>query len=285
MLKKKLLLISIITLFFLPSFASAIDVPGWPIVPCGLSQDRPETPNINESKSCGRCDLFQLLKNITDFIIGGVMPPLAVLLFVWAGFLILLGGANPGLYAQGQKVFSTTFFGLMIMLGAWLITNTLILSVGARYNNAQNWWQFTCVETTPVNPPPVSSPGLPSLCSDYQQLAQQNNVPLPANFPQTPGVNSPELNALISCVTSRIGSLIDQSQIFTYERTNPLCNLTRGRGICGPCAHSEFSCHYGGRDSTQGSMAVDFNAANGNETALYNELLGLQSVCGFGFIL
>ena len=149
---KKLLFISVLVLLLLPSFAFAIDIPGWPLVPCGLSQDNPATP-FDETESCGRCDLFQLLKNLIDFVIGGLMPPLAVLLFVWAGFLILLSGANPGLYAQGQTIFKNTFYGIMILLSAWMITNTLILSVGAKYNNAGNWWQFTCTEPAPVSPP------------------------------------------------------------------------------------------------------------------------------------
>src|SRR3990167_8381227 len=152
MFQKKFLLISILVLLVVPTFVYAIDIPGWPLVPCGLSQDNPAT-SINEKKSCGRCDLFQLLKNLIDFVVGGLMPPLAVLLFVWAGFLILLSGANPGLYAQGQTIFKNTFYGIMILLSAWMITNTLILSVGAKYNNAGNWWQFTCTEPAPVSPP------------------------------------------------------------------------------------------------------------------------------------
>ena len=112
--------------------AQAISVPGWPIVPCGTSTTFP----------CTRCDLFKLIKNVVDFITGGLMPPVAVLLFVWAGFLILMGGANPGLVTKGKEIFKNTSVGLIIMLSAWMITNTIIQSVGAKYNNAQNWWQF-----------------------------------------------------------------------------------------------------------------------------------------------
>ena len=36
-----------------------------------------------------------------------------------------------------------------------MITNTLILSIGSNYNNASNWWQFTCTEPVPVNPPVI----------------------------------------------------------------------------------------------------------------------------------
>src|SRR3989344_8220080 len=86
------------------------------------------------------------------------MPAVAILLFVWAGFLILLGGANTNLVAQGRQIFSTTFFGIIIMLAAWMITNTLIKSIGSNYDNADNWWQFTCVEPAPAVPPVVQPP-------------------------------------------------------------------------------------------------------------------------------
>src|SRR3989344_5071562 len=217
------------------------------------------------------------------------MPAVAILLFVWAGFLILLGGANTNLVAQGRQIFSTTFFGIIIMLSAWLITNTLIKSIGSNYDKADNWWQFECVETVPTTGTPTPTPtptGTPTpsptstgdLCSQPAQLAASNNVPYPRK-------NSPELDQLISCVNSRIGGLIDQNQIFTYEKTNDLCNYTRGQQTCGSCVHSAFSCHYGGRDGTQGSLAVDFNAKNGNETTLFNELKKLESTCQFGYIL
>src|SRR3990167_1986827 len=181
MFQKKFLLISILVLLVVPTFVYAIDIPGWPLVPCGLSQDNPSTA-IDETKSCGRCDLFQLLKNLIDFVIGGLMPPLAVLLFVWAGFLILLSGANPGLYAQGQTIFKNTFYGIIVLLSAWMITNTLILSVGSNYNTAGNWWQFTCTEPAPVTPPPIPTP-IPTPTASVTPTPTGSVTPTPSQGP------------------------------------------------------------------------------------------------------
>ena len=215
MFGKKLLLILILVLLLLPSIAFAVGIPGWPLVPCGLSQDRLETPNINESKSCGRCDLFQLLKNLIDFVIGGLMPPLAVLLFVWAGFLILLSGANPGLYAQGQTIFKNTFYGIMVLLSAWMITNTLILSVGSKYNNAGNWWQFTCTESAPVSPPVITPPSgqtpLGGNCSGVQCSDSNLNVcgqNTSANCSES-AVNTWDTQIRAAAARNQIGSGID----------------------------------------------------------------------------
>src|SRR3990167_1020843 len=165
MFGKKLLLILILVLLLIPSFAFAIDVPGWPIVPCGLNaqpkdsagNELPKTgPDAYDyTKACTRCDLFKLLKNLIDFTVYTLMPAVAILLFVWAGFLILMGGANPNLVAQGRQIFSTTFFGILIMLSAWMITNTLIKSIGSDYDKADTWWEYTCVEPAPVSPPVI----------------------------------------------------------------------------------------------------------------------------------
>ena len=258
---KKFLLISILVLLVVPTFVYAIDIPGWPLVPCGLSQDNPAT-SINEKKSCGRCDLFQLLKNLIDFVVGGLMPPLAVLLFVWAGFLILLSGANPGLYAQGQTIFKTTFYGIIILLSAWMITNTLILSIGAKYNTAGNWWQFTCTETAPVSPPPITVPPPGPISTACNQ-----------NFGLTPAsgcsgsacVNASSLTSTRGCESNGGVCLLssqafEQAQKFVASFNNlsaGQCSLRLSSTIQGEGGPSVSQCHKSG-NSKSGTCA-DFN--------------------------
>ena len=268
---KKFIVLLVLVFVFLPVFAQAVS--WWPLVPCGTSVN--PTP-------CNRCDLFKLLKNIIDFVLIGLMPPAAAILFVWGGFLILMGGANPGLISKGKSIFWNTAIGVAIILASWLITNSIIRSLAAD-NIAPEWWKFQCSVVVTVSPSPtptgtVTPTPTGNLCSQPAQLAASNNEPYPRR-------NAPELNSLISCVNSRISGLIDQNQIFTYEQTNDLCNYTRGQRTCGSCAHATYSCHYGGRDGTQGGLAVDFNANNGNEMALFNELKKLESTCQFGYIL
>jgi len=160
--KKKILFVSVLVLLLLPSIALA--VPGLPIVTCGTST----------TADCTRCDIFKLLKNLIDFTVGALMPTIAILLFVWAGFLILLGGANPNFVSQGKTIFTNTFYGIIIMLSAWMITNTLIKSIGSNYDNANNWWQFTCVETVSTQPPTTTSPQKYS-CNQNNQCIEDTN--------------------------------------------------------------------------------------------------------------
>ncbi|MBI2674210.1 MAG: putative Ig domain-containing protein [Candidatus Yanofskybacteria bacterium] len=176
MSKKRLLLISVVALLLLPTFVYAIDVPGLPIVQCGTSTTEP----------CGRCDLFKLLKNLIDFTTYVLMPAVAILLFVWAGFLILLGGASTALVAKGRQIFSTTFFGILIMLSAWMITNTLIKSIGSNYDRADNWWEFTCVEPAPVSPPTLATFSITTDNLPNGALNQPYNQTIQVSGGQTP---------------------------------------------------------------------------------------------------
>jgi hypothetical protein len=185
---KNFILILFLILLVIPNISyGAVKVPGLPLVQCGRSQDDPST-DIKEDNPCTRCDLFRLLKNLIDLITYGVMPPVAVLFFIWAGLLILLGGANPSLVAQGKNIFTTTIYGILIMLSAWLITNTLIKSVGARYDNANNWWQFTCIQTggqtsnqPPSDQPPSDQPPSDQPPSDTVATCVYDSVNPPMN--------------------------------------------------------------------------------------------------------
>lgn len=188
--------------------------------------------------------------------------------------MILLSGARPEWISTGKKIFWNTFIGVVIIYASWLVVNTLIQSFGPDRAKG-SWFRFTCPAgggpITPGGPPPSA------LCSNPQALAGQYNA--------SPTIkNTPELDALISCVSSRLGSFIDQSQIYTFEQSNRLCNYSRGNEVCGNCEHRINSCHYGGPNGSNGALAVDFNARGVSEQELFNRLSAIRNQCNFGFI-
>ena len=278
---KIIIFLVIISAFYLPLFTSTVlAVDYLPLVPCGLSQEaagRLKTegkgdPAINYSRPCARCDAFKLTENVIDFALLGIVPPVAAVLFVAAGLMIVLAGANQKLYATGISIFKDTFIGLLIILGSWVIVNTFIQSFGPDQAKG-SWFKFTCKDNV------ITGPGGPGgVCFTPDVLAQQYNTAYPRQ-------NAPELNALISCVNSRIGQFIDQGQVYSYERNNDSCNYTRGQTVCGGCEHEISSCHYGGASGTTGARAVDFNAVGISEQELFNRLSAIRNECGFGFIL
>src|SRR3990167_5657353 len=149
---KKIVVLVVLVFIFFPVFVHAVS--WWPLVPCGTSANPAE---------CTRCDLFRLFKNIIDFVLIGLMPPVAAILFVWGGFLILMGGANPGWITQGRTIFWNTFMGVVILSSSWLITNTIINSLAntgvTEKATGTPWYQFECKETVRQPQPPGPGPG------------------------------------------------------------------------------------------------------------------------------
>lgn len=114
-----------------------------PLVPCGRTGQPP----------CTTCDFLVLGKNISDFILFYLVPGLAALFFIWAGFLILLGGAIPSKIAKGRAIFQNTAYGLIIIFLAWLIVNTVLRTVAGDENIAEKWWKLECREPQVKSPP------------------------------------------------------------------------------------------------------------------------------------
>lgn len=104
-----------------------------PIVQCGTST----------TADCTTCDFVAMVKRIIDMIIYLLTPILATAFFIYAGFLMLLSGANPNLFGQAKKIFTQTVYGVVIVLLAWVITNTFIQTFGPP-NAANSWFEFSC---------------------------------------------------------------------------------------------------------------------------------------------
>lgn len=114
------------------------------LVPCGQSEDDPKTLDVKENKPCTTCDLLVLGSTVINFILFTITPAVAVLLYLIAGFMIILGGANPGQINTGKNIFKTTTYGLFIIFGAWMITNTVLKSLAGEGPFTGKWYEVTC---------------------------------------------------------------------------------------------------------------------------------------------
>lgn len=106
------------------------------LVPCGGDGE----------PACTKCHIFELASRVINFILFTVTPAVAVLLFLIAGFMILLGGASPGTVSTGRNIFKTTVWGLLMIFAAWMITNTILKSLAGEKPFAKNWNEITCGE-------------------------------------------------------------------------------------------------------------------------------------------
>ena len=125
------------------------------IVPCGETIDTLCTP----------CDVFSLISNIINYIFI-IVPVVAGAFFVYAGFLLLLGGAKPELVKKASGIFTNTIVGILIIFTSWMLANFFIKTLAGDSDSATSWFRIECTGGTGSDtgdggggPGPVSSPG------------------------------------------------------------------------------------------------------------------------------
>jgi hypothetical protein len=113
------------------------------LVPCGntitVNQTGGETCYTGE---CTICDVQILAMNILRFMVAFVIL-MAALLFVNAGVLYIMSPANPGNIARAHKMFTSTIVGLIIVLAAYLIIDTIMRALYSQ-GPLGPWSEFLC---------------------------------------------------------------------------------------------------------------------------------------------
>jgi len=83
-----------------------------PIVPC-------------DGVNCTVCDVATLAQNLLN---AGIYFAIffSAVLFAWGGFKMLTASGNTEQYHQGRSIFTSVAVGLIIILGGWLVVDTLM---------------------------------------------------------------------------------------------------------------------------------------------------------------
>lgn len=267
---------------FLPGAASA-QLSG-PLVPC----DGPE---------CQACHVVELGQNILNFLVA-IAAFVAVLIFSYAGILMLTAAGNEGQISKARGMFGNVVIGIIIVLAGWLIVDTVMKQAFVESDLDEStrstfgpWNQINCVELPQyesegigdyvIPPPPECEAGdeeCERLCTPAALTERYGGSPVARE--------APGLRTMINCYLAdpRVAEITDRNQLYTTDRTYPNCALTNGTRVpqCGisRCSHSVNSTHYG-RGSGEGARAVDFNAVNNNlEAELHRRLQVRESYCG-----
>ena len=82
----------------------------------------------NDPASCSLCALFSTVKAVYDFAIQLTII-LAIGYIMYGGYLILISGASPALYAKGRKHITQAFIGLGMVLAAWFLVDMFIRAI------------------------------------------------------------------------------------------------------------------------------------------------------------
>ncbi|HVM76811.1 MAG TPA: pilin [Candidatus Paceibacterota bacterium] len=188
-------------------------------------------------------------------LIGGLLAFGAI---VYGGVRYMAGAGNPSAQSDAKEWIWSALLGLALLAGAYMILYLI--------NPALVNLSLPSLQSINLPPPSEGTGGSPTsspLCSDLANVAQNNNEPYPAQ-------TSAEITTLISCLHAHMNFNAPQ---FTYDQSHPSCNYTRGKPQCDPsftCSHAAFSCHYGGRSGSSGSLAVDVDLTGAQAVQLIN---------------
>lgn len=78
---------------------------------------------------CDYNKAIELVERIINFIIILIIP-ISAIAFVYAGALLLFSGASPDKRSKAKSVFLKVAIGIAIILAAWLIVKTILVSLG-----------------------------------------------------------------------------------------------------------------------------------------------------------
>ena len=205
------------------------------LVPCGRSQDDPSTPDVNETRPCTICDIFALISRIINFVLFTILPVVAALFYLIGGLMILLSRGDPGLIATGKNWFWNTTWGLVIIFGAWMITNTVLKSLVGDSDISNSWFRIECTTTVEGNP----SPPTRYACNSLNQCVINPNGAY-INDPTCGGkcvaISSPSLSPSPPSSSTPLACMYNGVNYATLN----LCNGQQRPGGCGGSRCSQY---------------------------------------------
>lgn len=88
----------------------------------------PELVTCQTAEACNFCALAQMIQAVINWVIG-VAILIAVILFVYAGFKITSSRGDMNAVSEARQLFTNVVIGIIIMLAAWTLVDTLIKAV------------------------------------------------------------------------------------------------------------------------------------------------------------
>lgn len=84
-----------------------------------------------DGKSCGFNELMALVNRVIQFILFDMALPIASIMFVYAGFLMITaGGEAAGARTKAKSIFTNAVLGLVFAAAAWIIIRTILSILG-----------------------------------------------------------------------------------------------------------------------------------------------------------
>ncbi len=97
------------------------------IVPCSGALPGTDA-NGRQVEECGICHIGLLAQNILNTGIY-IAVFIGAILFAWAGWKYVTARGNPGEMHSARGIFINVIVGLLIILGGWLVVDTLMVNL------------------------------------------------------------------------------------------------------------------------------------------------------------
>lgn len=119
--KKFIISLLVFLILILPAISFAAG-----LVPCD------NTPGT-DGKIAQPCDfnaLMNLVNTVIKFILFGMVIPIAAIMFVYAGALLVTSGGGTNARTKAKSVFTSAVIGFIVAVAAWLIVRTILSILG-----------------------------------------------------------------------------------------------------------------------------------------------------------
>lgn len=110
--------------------------PDWTLVRCGFDCNNdgaiknvtsgPGFVTGADREECTYLTLVDVTQSILNFLLYFLAAPIAALMFLYAGFLLLTNRGNEAQVTKAKSIFTSVFWGLVVALAAWLIITFLL---------------------------------------------------------------------------------------------------------------------------------------------------------------
>jgi hypothetical protein len=187
----------------------------------------------------GTCEFVSLINNVITFFIG-MASVFAMIVFVYAGYLMVLSQGNAGQVSKAKGMFTNVLIGYVIMLSAFLIVNTIMSMLVGSSSSLLNWGQIECSYSFEAGKPTSVVINLKATTTNGYDLSDavvvdRYSTTIGGGTGPGNGTCSPISNAASACYPSRLscfGSYATQASMIcnVESRGNP--TAVSGTDLC-----------------------------------------------------
>lgn len=116
------------------------------IIPCACIDSLAKT-------ECGIPEALQVIVNITKLLLA-LTGSAALAMFIYGGILLITAGSNSEHVKKAKSILTEAVFGIAIILTAWIIINTIIITLTAQKDKPTNLGAPGVILETPLGSSP-----------------------------------------------------------------------------------------------------------------------------------